>query len=294
MSDRRLSPKYFAWPAALVAARQITFLGVDYSAGDDLPIDEADKGMAMRLWLSRRAVYKDDFNPTPINSAPLDKPFLIENKNNGSYAVHLPWEDEPTLIKGKKKAEEFRDKMQDKGEPLSHHGVTIRPTEKDDVFAVKADWIDAEFAATNLDDAKYIATNLRAAGPFAEDAGGIGKVQIDRNKWAVVYPWMEEIEYLDSIEAAEAFEQRLRESGPPSEDDATEEAILNALEGNGDAPKGDDDAPKGDADANPAGADADQADPDAPKGDADASDAKTDADGDDDPDADADGADEEE
>ncbi len=69
---------------------------------------------------------------------------------------------------------------------------------------------------------------------------------------------------------------------------------LNALEGNGDAPKGDDDAPKGDDDANPAGADADQADPDAPKGDADASDAKTDADGDDDPDADADGADEEE
>ncbi len=243
MSDRRLSPKHFVWPSVLIATRAMTFDGNELVAGDKIPLGEEDKGKALRIWMTGRAVYEEHFNPTPINSAPLTREFRItKGGNNGYYLIDVPWLDEPLSIKGKKKAEDERDRLQSEGEPLSHHGVAILGDGKGGWYGVKADWIDAEIKAQGMEAAYFIATNLRTAGPFPVEAAGIGKVEVDHGQYAVVYPWMEEVEYCGSIQEAEAFEQRLREAGPPSDEDEDEQAILDALEG-GEAPAGGDTDP---------------------------------------------------
>lgn len=238
MSDRRLSPKYFIFPAPLVFVRHVTFEGVDYKPGDDLP-EGTDKGKAQRLWMSRRIVYKDDFNPTPIQSSPnLDDPFPVTDHKNGSYSIGAPWLDEPITIKGKKKANDQRDKMMREGEPLSHHGVHIVPAKSGAWHTLTADYIEGfDFKVQGIENARFVAEHLREAREDIESHGGIGMVRVDQDKWAIIHPTMEEIEYEVSLGEAEAHVARLREAGPPDGDKEAEDALNAMLDPNSDAAK---------------------------------------------------------
>ncbi len=231
MSDRRLSPKYFTWPADLVATRAMTFNGNDLVAGDPILLGEDDKGMAMRIWMSGRAVYSREYNPTPIQSAPISPVFEMIDRKNGSWAITVPWEDEPIIVKGKAKAEARRDELMNAGEPLSHHGVAILGDGKGGWYGVKADWIEQEIKAQDMEAAAFIATNLREAGKPAEDSDGIGKVLVDQDRFAVYAPWLDEVDYIDGADHADHHIEQLRGAGAPTDADADEQAIMDAIEG---------------------------------------------------------------
>ncbi len=234
MADRRRAPRNFIHGQDMVATRVMTFLGKDYTAGDVLP--EVDKGMALRLWMSRRADYKNEFNPTPIEQPTLSDPFELINLKNGYYTVAAPWLDEPISIKGKKKAATLQAKMQNDGAPLDHHGVAIIAGEAK-LLRVKAEWIEIPFGDYSMDDAAYVAARLREAGPFSDESLGCGIAGLLAGQFAVVAPWLEVYNLVESEEMAIEQAQELRNAGPPQPEIDPALAALEA--GNGEGGEGD-------------------------------------------------------
>lgn len=141
-SDRRLIARLFDATQPLISPRSQLVGGQHLSAGDDIDPD-LDKSKRLKLWLSRRAVYKSDFSPTPI-AGPVPTP------------------------------------ISDKAEDAWQHradGVDVIASDTN-LFQIKADWLDEPISVRGVDQAKAKAAELR--GQLHFDHVGGGYYQISR------------------------------------------------------------------------------------------------------------------
>lgn len=238
MANNRLAPRYFDDGRTLLWTKFTTFNGEDFAAGEKVP-EGTDKGMKMRLWLSRRAAYDTDYQPVPQAEGGeiTQDDFAITDLKNGYYEIANPYGD-PVKIKGKAKAEKRAAEMTEAGEPADWGGVAITDREGGNGwYDVTATWIGKPLTVHGEDNAKALATRLRTAGAPGEELNGIYAVQTEEQVWIVVAPWLEEYpSFTDEAEAATAAAS-LREAGPPQEGDGDEADLLKNL---GEGGEGDD------------------------------------------------------
>lgn len=133
MTDRRLIARLFKNDEPLVSARYQTVNGDELAPGDAIS-EELDRGLRMKLWLSRRAVYETDFRPTPV--AP-DAP--VEDATDQDWQVLA-------------------------------HGVEAIPGDAENFF-IKAEWLDESETVRGEEAAKARVEALRAEA-IAKGAAG--------------------------------------------------------------------------------------------------------------------------
>jgi hypothetical protein len=141
MTDRRLIARLFKNDEKLVSARYQTVNGDELAPGDEISAD-LDRGLRMKLWLSRRAVYEADFRPTPVA------------------------DEQPAA-----------DPAQDQDWQVLAHGVEAIPGDAENFF-IKAEWLDEtetvrgeEAAKARVEELRAEAIAKSAAAPVLDDDG---------------------------------------------------------------------------------------------------------------------------
>lgn len=167
-----LNPRLFDRTRPLVMARFAQLLEHEMSAGDPLTIVDEPSGkgevtddIALRLWLSRVAVYADQANPTPIETPQqeAERVVVMEELGGGWYLIRAPWLGEGVKVQGKDAADKLRAAFVAKGDTK---GVTIEPL-GGGWWAVQAPWLDDPTKVQGTDQAEHTADLLIAAGPPA-------------------------------------------------------------------------------------------------------------------------------
>lgn len=122
--DRRLSPRHFNNELELVSSRTMLVNGEDLHRGDTISAD-LDHGTRLRLWMSGRAIYKDDFRPTPTEADATAFDVTITETGGGWYVVRPTWlaeGEEGEKIKGKANAEARAAELLEEGPPETEDG----------------------------------------------------------------------------------------------------------------------------------------------------------------------------
>lgn len=165
----------------LVAGCRMTVQGNELNPGDPLP-DDLDNGVKRRLWLVRRAHYKQDFRPTPVDE----------------QVKTAPGEQDPALEEG----DEWM---------VEADGVTV--TEGDNGwYEIAAPWLSEPEKAHGKDAAKEKAAELRETRGFTSKHVGGGKYEITG-------PGLTEPESVKGKDAAESRVAELRAAPPPAKPD---------------------------------------------------------------------------
>lgn len=126
----------------LVAGRRMTVQGHELNPGDALP-DDLEEGVKRRLWLVRRAHYKHNYLPAPVEET----------------AKTDPGEPDSTLEEGDKWMFEA-------------DGVSVEKS-AGGWYKITASWLEEPVKERGEDAAKAKASELRAEGPQppADEAG---------------------------------------------------------------------------------------------------------------------------
>jgi hypothetical protein len=165
----------------LVAGRRMTVQGNDLEAGDPLP-DDLDNGVKRRLWLVRRAHYKQDFRPTPVDET----------------VQTAPGEQDPNL-------------EPDDAWMATADGVTVTAGDNG-WYEIAADWLEEPVKAHGLEAAQEKAAELRETRGFTSKHVGGGKYEITG-------PGLTEPESVKGKDAAESRVAELRAAPPPAKPD---------------------------------------------------------------------------
>lgn len=102
MVDRRRSAKHFDNSRDLVSTKGQMVNGEPLSPGD--PISAAiEHSTRMKMWMSGRATYADEFRPTPVADDAPEPPAEPKalHLGRGVYEVTAPWLEAPETYEGK-------------------------------------------------------------------------------------------------------------------------------------------------------------------------------------------------
>lgn len=103
MVDRRRSAKHFDNARELVSTKGQMVNGESLTPGDPISA-EIQHSTRMKMWMSGRATYADEYRPTPVSEA-VEAPPPPEPKalhlGRGVYEVTAPWLDAPETFEGK-------------------------------------------------------------------------------------------------------------------------------------------------------------------------------------------------
>ena len=166
MRQPRFDPK-----RPLVAARDFSFMGTDYKAGDPFNPEGASQRLMERQYETRAV------NMTEGEAGAADtNPVQMTGPAGGRYTITAPWLDEPEVVRGKKNAETRLAELREAGEPDSYKGFTLTKGDggwyaitKDGVEGV--DGADAPaLKVQGEDNARQVANQLRAGETPADTA----------------------------------------------------------------------------------------------------------------------------
>lgn len=228
--DRNLSPRKFKNEADLVASRTMTVDGAPLNRGDLIPAS-LEHGLRLRLWMSSRAIYKDDYRPTPVAGDPATEEtgeVTVSHTGGGWYAVKASWLTEPEKVKGETAAEARAAELRAEGPPTGPDwsGYDDDPSkwtaEQDAAFTAWYEGLEPDYEAGD-DLPAVIAAELevrREAASAAElDSAGVAITEAEGgNGWyEVKAEWVEEPEKVHGLDAAKERATALRAEGPPQE-----------------------------------------------------------------------------
>jgi hypothetical protein len=180
--NRRLSPRHFDNTRRLVSTRYGPVHGTYLTPGQDVP-DDLSHAVRLRMWMSRRAVYADDYSPTP--TAPVvpvpDEGWMVAVDGWQAVALQNGWY---ALV-----PDDFDVAAAQEGE----HGF-------DDVTKAHG----AEAAQEQLAELR----DLHAHNGVALVGGSGG--------WfSITAPWLAEPVKMKGADKAQAERQRIAAEGPP-------------------------------------------------------------------------------
>lgn len=243
MGDRRLSPRYFDNTQTLVSTRYGPVAGVYLKPGQALP-DDLDYRTRLSMWMSRRAVYQDNFTPTPhAEGSPdaedawmnLDRGYAVTELGGGWYAIKSATaaeDDEGEKVQG---ADDAQGRAEDLRQAHENKGVLITAG-KGGWHIVTAPWLAEPVKAQGADKAGAARDKLALAGPpegwqasdgpLTEDqianwikpvgeTDALVVISIDGETYTVSAPWLNQPETFDDPEAADNRQAELRAEGPP-------------------------------------------------------------------------------
>jgi hypothetical protein len=149
----------------LVAARDFTFMGVEYKAG--APFGPFDEGTVSRRMVERqyeaRAVNMGD-----AEAVAADPVQMVPGPKNGSYTITAPWLAEPEVVRGKVNAEKRLAALREAGAPLGFieggSAVTVEEGEGGGWYVVDAPWLDEPEKVQGREAAEARQQELHAAG----------------------------------------------------------------------------------------------------------------------------------
>jgi hypothetical protein len=151
---------------ALVAARVLTYLGIEYAKGDPFPksgIDSLAHRKARIMYDSRRV----DFAPEQaVETGPVD-PVQIKTKSAGWYEITAPWLDAPVKVKGKVNSDKRADELREAGPPLGwiEGGSVVTVSGGDGGwYDVAAPWLDEPERVQGREAAEARQRELHDAG----------------------------------------------------------------------------------------------------------------------------------
>lgn len=96
----------------LVAARDFTFAGKDYKAGDPFTPEGVPDRMLQRQYETRAVLHGED-DGTATDTDPVS----MTGPSGGRYTITAPWLDEPVIVRGKTNAEKRLAQMRADGPP---------------------------------------------------------------------------------------------------------------------------------------------------------------------------------
>lgn len=245
MTDRRLIARLFDNEKPLVSARYQTVNGIELAPGDEIAAD-LDRGMRMKLWLSRRALYADAFRPTPVAEAASEDEategegdwmvrahgveITAPEAEGGNYLIKADWLDEAEAVRGeeaaKARAAELRAEAQAKegegeqDEAPASEGEQDGSPEGAEGAEGEAEGAGDSDPTAEVNDADGNPLNPPAGDPndppseIAEDA----RVTVEETGggwYAVKAPWMAEPEKVRGEEAANKRAAEIAAEGPP-------------------------------------------------------------------------------
>lgn len=236
MSDRRLIARLFDNEKPLVSARYQTVNGTELAPGEEIPTD-LDRGMRMKLWLSRRAVYADAFRPTPVAEEPeadegdgdqtdwLVRAHGVEvtapEAEGGNYLIKADWLDEAETVHGEEAAKARAAELRAEAEAKTGEGDDAANEGEggDDSSAGEGEGGDEDPTAQVKDE------NGNDLNPPAGDPND-PPAQIDHSKsvtveetgggwYAIKAPWLAEPIKVRGEEAANQRAAEIAAEGPP-------------------------------------------------------------------------------
>jgi hypothetical protein len=146
----------------LVAARDFTFMGVTYKAGDPFNPEGASDRLRARQYEARAVNYGEG----EAEGQPADQ-LTMTGPKGGRYTITAPWLDEPETVRGKANAEKRLAELREAGPPLGFieggSAVTVEGGEGG-WYEVNAPWLDAPEKVQGREDAEARQRQLHEAG----------------------------------------------------------------------------------------------------------------------------------
>lgn len=146
----------------LVAARDFTFMGVAYKAGDPFNPEGASDRQRGRQYEARAV----NFGEGEATDAPVEQ-VTMEGPKGGRYTITAPWLDEPEVVRGKANAEKRLAELRDEGAPLGFidGGSAVTVEEKGGGwYEIDAPWLDEPEKVQGRDEAEARQRELHEAG----------------------------------------------------------------------------------------------------------------------------------